>query len=223
MLYSGFPLKEIFIFIMNGKLLLGGKIPVRWTAPEAIAYRKFTSASDVWSFGIVFWEVMSYGERPYWNWSNQDVIKSIEKGYRLPAPMDCPEALHQLMLDCWQKERAHRPTFAVIVKTLDKLMRCPESLKKIAQNRHQNPLDPNAPDMTQFKTVDEWLSGIKMTRYQENFQQAGITTMDAVTRITLKDLTALGVTLVGHQKKIINSIQTMRAQLNANMSEGFLV
>ena len=60
----------------------GGKIPVRWTAPEAIAFRKFTSASDVWSFGIVCWEVMSYGERPYWNWSNQDVIKSIEKGYR---------------------------------------------------------------------------------------------------------------------------------------------
>ena len=60
----------------------GGKIPVRWTAPEAIAYRKFTSASDVWSFGIVAWEVMSYGERPYWNWSNQNVIKAIEKGYR---------------------------------------------------------------------------------------------------------------------------------------------
>ena len=46
----------------------GGKIPVRWTAPEAIAFRKFTSASDVWSFGIVMWEVMSYGERPYWTW-----------------------------------------------------------------------------------------------------------------------------------------------------------
>lgn len=89
--------------------------------------------------------------------------------------------------------------------------------------RHQNPLDPNAPDMTQFKSVDEWLSAIKMNRYQENFQQAGIITMDAVTRITLKDLSALGVNLVGHQKKIINSIQTMRAQLNANMSEGFLV
>lgn len=64
----------------------GGKIPVRWTAPEAIAFRKFTSASDVWSFGIVCWEVMSYGERPYWNWSNQDVIKSIEKGYRCCDP-----------------------------------------------------------------------------------------------------------------------------------------
>ena len=51
----------------------GGKIPIRWTAPEAIAYRKFTSASDVWSYGIVMWEVMSYGERPYWEMSNQDV------------------------------------------------------------------------------------------------------------------------------------------------------
>jgi serine/threonine protein kinase len=58
----------------------------RWTAPEAISFRKFTSSSDVWSYGILAWEVMSYGERPYWNWSNQDVIKSIEKGYRLPIP-----------------------------------------------------------------------------------------------------------------------------------------
>lgn len=51
----------------------GGKIPVRWTAMEAIQYRKFTSASDVWSYGVVMWEVMSYGERPYWDMSNQDV------------------------------------------------------------------------------------------------------------------------------------------------------
>lgn len=71
---------------------------MRWTAPEAIAFRKFTSASDVWSYGVVLWEVMTYGERPYWNWSNQDVIKSIDRGYRLPAPIKCPEALYQLML-----------------------------------------------------------------------------------------------------------------------------
>ncbi|KAH8041700.1 hypothetical protein HPB51_017502 [Rhipicephalus microplus] len=201
----------------------GGKIPVRWTAPEAIAFRKFTSASDVWSFGIVCWEVMSYGERPYWNWSNQEVIKSIERGYRLPAPMDCSEAVHQLMLDCWQKDRSHRPQFSTIVKTLDKLIRCPESLRKIAQNRHQNPLDPNAPDMTQFKTVEEWLCSIKMARYHESFQRSGFTTMEAVSRLTLKDLAALGVVLVGHQKKIMNSVQTLRAQINATMSDGCVV
>lgn len=59
----------------------GGKIPIRWTAPEAIQYRKFTSSSDCWSYGIVMWEVMSYGERPYWDMSNQDVSKRAPLGF----------------------------------------------------------------------------------------------------------------------------------------------
>lgn len=54
-------------------LYQGSKIPVRWTAPEAFQHRKFSTASDVWSFGILMWEVMSYGERPYWDMSNQEV------------------------------------------------------------------------------------------------------------------------------------------------------
>nr|KAG5691375.1 hypothetical protein BaRGS_008107 [Batillaria attramentaria] len=198
----------------------GGKIPVRWTAPEAIAYRKFTSASDVWSFGVVMWEVMSYGERPYWNWSNQDVIKAVEKGYRLPPPMDCPEALHQLMLDAWQKERSHRPKMCQVVKTLDKLIRAPELLRKQAKPRPHNFIDPNVPDMTQFHTVEEWLVSIKMERYIVNFQQAGIITMDQACRLTVRDLLNIGVALVGHQKKIMNSIQTLRAQL-AGVSTDF--
>ena len=201
----------------------GGKIPVRWTAPEAIAFRKFTSASDVWSFGIVMWEVMSYGERPYWTWSNQDVIKAIEKGYRLPAPMDCPEAIHQLMLDCWQKERAHRPTFSSIVKTLDKLICCPETLKKIANSPVHNPFAANVPDYSAFVSVEQWLASIKMSRYADNFEAAGFNSMEAVAKMSLQQLVDIGVTLVGHQKKIMGSIHAMRAQLSVNMSEGFLV
>uniref|UniRef100_A0A3Q1CKL6 Ephrin type-B receptor 3 n=1 Tax=Amphiprion ocellaris TaxID=80972 RepID=A0A3Q1CKL6_AMPOC len=108
---------------------LGGKIPIRWTAPEAIAFRKFTSASDVWSYGIVMWEVVSYGERPYWDMSNQDVMTAVEQDYRLPPPMDCPMVLHQLMLECWMKERNLRPKFSRIVSTLDKLLRNAASLK----------------------------------------------------------------------------------------------
>ncbi|EPY75334.1 hypothetical protein CB1_001695008 [Camelus ferus] len=114
--------------------LTGGKIPIRWTAPEAIAYRKFSSASDAWSYGIVMWEVMSYGERPYWEMSNQDVILSIEEGYRLPAPMGCPASLHQLMLHCWQKERNHRPKFTDIVSFLDKLIRNPSALHTLVED-----------------------------------------------------------------------------------------
>uniref|UniRef100_A0A8C4D8E9 Ephrin type-B receptor 3 n=1 Tax=Dicentrarchus labrax TaxID=13489 RepID=A0A8C4D8E9_DICLA len=110
---------------------LGGKIPIRWTAPEAIAFRKFTSASDVWSYGIVMWEVVSYGERPYWDMSNQDVMTAVEQDYRLPPPMDCPMVLHQLMLECWMKERNMRPKFSRIVSTLDKLLRNAASLKVV--------------------------------------------------------------------------------------------
>ncbi|XP_078804208.1 ephrin type-A receptor 8 isoform X7 [Oryzias latipes] len=141
----------------------GGKIPIRWTAPEAIAYRKFSSSSDVWSYGVVMWEVMSYGERPYWNLTNRDVIKSVEEGYRLPAPMGCPAALHTLMLDCWQKDRNERPRFCQIVTILDKLIRNPENLK----------------------SVDK----------------------------LCRDIQRLGVTLMGHQKKIMTSVQLMRAQV----------
>lgn len=57
------------------------------------------------------------------------VIKAIEEGYRLPAPMDCPPGLHQLMLDCWQKDRADRPKFDQIVGILDKMIRNPNTLK----------------------------------------------------------------------------------------------
>ncbi|TKS80128.1 Ephrin type-B receptor 3 [Collichthys lucidus] len=92
---------------------------------------KFTSASDVWSYGIVMWEVVSYGERPYWDMSNQDVMTAVEQDYRLPPPMDCPMVLHQLMLECWMKERNLRPKFSRIVSTLDKLLRNAASLKVV--------------------------------------------------------------------------------------------
>ncbi|KAI4810029.1 hypothetical protein KUCAC02_018879, partial [Chaenocephalus aceratus] len=102
-----------------------------YTSSLAIAFRKFTSASDVWSYGIVMWEVVSYGERPYWDMSNQDVMTAVEQDYRLPPPMDCPMVLHQLMLECWMKERNLRPKFSRIVSTLDKLLRNAASLKVV--------------------------------------------------------------------------------------------
>ncbi|XP_067086232.1 ephrin type-B receptor 3-like isoform X5 [Osmerus mordax] len=200
---------------------LGGKIPIRWTAPEAIAYRKFTSASDVWSYGIVMWEVMSYGERPYWDMSNQDVINAVEQDYRLPPPMDCPTALHQLMLDCWVKERNLRPKFSQIVATLDKLIRNAASLKVVtssAQSGVSQPLlDRCVPDYTTFTTVGDWLDAIKMSRYRDNFLNAGFASFDLVAQMTAEDLLRIGVTLAGHQKKILGSIQDMRLQMNQTL------
>ncbi|XP_077462820.1 ephrin type-B receptor 3b isoform X3 [Stigmatopora argus] len=200
----------------------GGKIPIRWTAPEAIAYRKFTSASDVWSYGIVMWEVMSYGERPYWDMSNQDVINAVEQDYRLPPPMDCPTALHQLMLDCWVKERNLRPKFTQIVATLDKLIRNAASLKVVTNSTQstgvsQPLLDRCVPDYTTFTTVGDWLDAIKMSRYHDNFINAGFASFDLVAQMTAEDLLRIGVTLAGHQKKILGSIQDMRLQMNQTL------
>ncbi len=62
------------------------------------------------------------------------VIKAIDEGYRLPAPMDCPVVLHQLMLDCWEKGRSDRPKFGQIVTILDKLIRNPASLRELANS-----------------------------------------------------------------------------------------
>nr|XP_033780943.1 ephrin type-B receptor 4 isoform X1 [Geotrypetes seraphini] len=197
---------------------LGGKIPIRWTAPEAIAFRKFTSASDAWSYGIVMWEVMSFGERPYWDMSNQDVINAIEQDYRLPPPPDCPTSLHQLMLDCWQKDRNARPRFPQIVSALDKLIRNPASLKIVSRENGgpSHPLlDQRVPHYSSFSSVGEWLQAIKMGRYEENFLSAGFTSLDVISQISTEDLLRVGVTLAGHQKKILTGVQLLRSQAKA--------
>lgn len=89
--------------------------------------------------------------------------------------------------------------------------------------RTNNPLAADAPDLTNFTSVEEWLNSIKMARYLENFHAGGINTMDAVVNLTVKELSELGITLVGHQKKIMNSVQNIRAQIRVNGNEGFLV
>lgn len=82
-------------------------------------------------------------------------------------------------------------------------------------------------EVSRFSSVEGWLISIKMDRYIQNFLNAGFRTMEQVSTITSRDLETLGVSLIGHQKKIMNSIQTLRTQLYGphfpNMSEGFLV
>ncbi|XP_076212148.1 ephrin type-A receptor 2 [Aptenodytes patagonicus] len=196
----------------------GGKIPIRWTAPEAISYRKFTSASDVWSYGIVMWEVMSYGERPYWELSNHEVMKAINEGFRLPAPLDCPSAIYQLMMQCWQQERGRRPKFADIVSILDKLIRAPESLKALAD------FDPrvsirlpstSGSEGVPFRSVPEWLESIRMPQYTEHFMASGYSTIEKVLQMTSDDIKKIGVRLPGHQKRIAYSLLGLQEQAGA--------
>uniref|UniRef100_A0A8C6T365 receptor protein-tyrosine kinase n=1 Tax=Neogobius melanostomus TaxID=47308 RepID=A0A8C6T365_9GOBI len=185
--------------------LHGGKSVVLWTAPEAIQYHRFSSASDVWSFGIVMWEVMSYGERPYWDMGNQDVIKAIEDGFRLPAPVNCPPHLHQLMLDCWQKERTERPSFSQIHSALSKSIRSPDGIGSSTLRPLQT-----FPD---FSSVGEWLDAVDMGRYKDNFTAAGYSYLESVARMTVQDVMSLGITSLEHQKLILTAIQSLRAQV----------
>ncbi|KAM9340525.1 ephrin type-A receptor 10 [Symphorus nematophorus] len=215
---SGFrPLQEDKIEAIY-TTLHGGKSVVLWTAPEAIQYHRFSSASDVWSFGIVMWEVMSYGERPYWDMGNQDVIKAIEDGFRLPAPVNCPPHLHQLMLDCWQKERTERPTFSQIHSALSKSIRSPDGIGSSTLARRtlsssitlaERPL----PSFPSFNSVGEWLDAVDMGRYKDNFTAAGYCYLESVARMTVQDVLSLGITSLEHQKLILAAIQTLRAQV----------
>ncbi|XP_045433713.1 ephrin type-A receptor 1 isoform X3 [Pipistrellus kuhlii] len=188
----------------------GGKIPIRWTAPEAIANRIFSTASDVWSFGIVMWEVLSFGDKPYGELSNQEVMKSIEDGYRLPPPVDCPAALYELMKNCWAYNPDHRPHFHQLKTQLERLLSTPHTLRTMAN------FDPkvtlrlpslSGSDGIPYRSVPEWLESIRMKRYILNFRSAGLDTMECVLDLTAEDLVQMGITLPGHQKRILCSIQ----------------
>ncbi|XP_066494563.1 ephrin type-A receptor 10 isoform X2 [Tiliqua scincoides] len=189
---------------------LGGKSLALWMAPETVQYRRFSSASDVWSFGIVMWEVMSYGERPYWDMSNQDVLRAIEDGFRLPAPANCQPALHQLMLGCWQKDCSERPKFSQVHNILGKMLQNPEPLTGTAFS-YTSPLSECT--FPSFSSVGEWLDAIDMSRYKDSFVAAGYCYLDSVARMTVQDILSLGITSLEHQKIILSGIQALRAQV----------
>ena len=84
---------------------------IKWTAPEAALYNRFTIKSDVWSFGILLYEIITHGRLPYTDLSNNVVLKQLKQGYRMPQPLGCPKLLHNIMLECWLEDPLTRPTF----------------------------------------------------------------------------------------------------------------
>lgn len=92
----------------------GAKFPIKWTAPEAALYNKFTIKSDVWSFGVLLTELVTYGRIPYPGMSNAEVLAQVERGYRMPCPINCPSQLYQIMQDCWKHNPDDRPTFETL-------------------------------------------------------------------------------------------------------------
>ena len=91
---------------------------IKWTAPEAYLYDKFTTKSDVWSFGVVLYEIITYGLTPYSSMTDAQVMKHLQEGYHMLKPKSCPDKLYGIMLDCWTLKPEHRPTFETLQRQL---------------------------------------------------------------------------------------------------------
>ncbi|XP_054425844.1 proto-oncogene tyrosine-protein kinase ROS [Pteronotus mesoamericanus] len=114
-----------------------GLLPVRWMAPESLMDGIFTTQSDVWSFGILTWEILTLGHQPYPTHSNLDVLNYVQTGGRLEPPRNCPDDLWNLMTQCWAQEPDQRPTFHKIQEQLQLFRNF--SLNSISQCREVNP------------------------------------------------------------------------------------
>ncbi|XP_071104639.1 tyrosine kinase receptor Cad96Ca-like [Haliotis cracherodii] len=100
----------------------GGPLPIRWMAPESLKDRLFSSKSDVWSFGILLWEIVTLGASPYQGQSARDVMGFVMRGGRMPKPNHCALELYSLMTKCWRHEEESRPDFGDLSSELDSLL-----------------------------------------------------------------------------------------------------
>ncbi|KAL7992936.1 hypothetical protein Chor_017192 [Crotalus horridus] len=91
-----------------------GKWPLKWYAPECILFRKFSSKSDVWSYGVTMWEAFSYGQKPYKRMKGPEVMAFLEEGKRMDCPSSCPPEMYKLMNQCWTYKWEERPNFAAV-------------------------------------------------------------------------------------------------------------
>ena len=95
-------------------------VPIRWMAPETLRYTKFSTASDVWAYGVTLWEIYTLGERPYFQVCNENVPQEILNGLTLEIPDYCPENIKTVMMKCWRKHPDNRCSFEDIVSFIKK-------------------------------------------------------------------------------------------------------
>lgn len=99
----------------------GGRFPIKWTAPEALRHNEFSSRSDMWSFGVLLWEIYSFGRVPYPRIPLVDVVRHVERGYRMEAPEGCPPEVYRIMNQTWKLNPHERPLFREVLEMLNNL------------------------------------------------------------------------------------------------------
>ena len=99
----------------------GGRVPLRWTAPEAVFYKKFSESSDVWSFGMTLYEIWSLGDKPWHDYNADEIIEALSTGQTLSQPANCPTQVYQVMLSTWHQGPPKRPKFSELTVALDNI------------------------------------------------------------------------------------------------------
>ncbi|XP_028259214.1 tyrosine-protein kinase ABL2 isoform X2 [Parambassis ranga] len=153
----------------------GAKFPIKWTAPESLAYNTFSIKSDVWAFGVLLWEIATYGMSPYPGIDLSQVYDLLEKGYRMEQPEGCPPKVYELMRACWQWSPLDRPSFAEIHQAFETMFHdssiseeVAEELCKTASSGHCGPLHSFSHDMPLLPSKSR--STHKHTENKENIE-----------------------------------------------------
>ncbi|KAM7542160.1 hypothetical protein Aperf_G00000000180 [Anoplocephala perfoliata] len=123
----------------------GRKVPIKWMAPESLKSRIFSSASDVWMFGVCMWEILSYGLKPFHNLSNAEAVAAIGRGERLARPDICLVSHYRLMLECWMDDPLLRPTFNTLQPKLREISTEAKRLSAEAEESHPQRRSANGP------------------------------------------------------------------------------
>ncbi|XP_038066666.1 angiopoietin-1 receptor-like [Patiria miniata] len=114
------------------------RIPVRWLAIESLTRRVYKSKSDVWSFGILLWEIVTYGSTPYPGIESKSLAERLLDGYRMPKPDNCADAIYDVMLKCWQEQPSNRPSFTKLVEILEEMNCNPDANDYLSPTVYEN-------------------------------------------------------------------------------------
>ncbi|XP_019401633.1 PREDICTED: fibroblast growth factor receptor 1 isoform X4 [Crocodylus porosus] len=128
------------------KKTTNGRLPVKWMAPEALFDRIYTHQSDVWSFGVLLWEIFTLGGSPYPGVPVEELFKLLKEGHRMDKPSNCTNELYMMMRDCWHAVPSQRPTFKQLVEDLDRIVAMTSNQEYLDLSMPLDQYSPSFPD-----------------------------------------------------------------------------